>query len=73
MKKDAIHPAVPYLVVPVGILAVSTASLLIRFAQEYVPSITIAAFRMGLAALILLPYTSDETQSGTEITFKVMI
>jgi len=44
MKKDAIHPAVPYLLVPVGIAAVSTASLLIRFSQEYVPSITIAAF-----------------------------
>ncbi len=57
MKKDAIHPAVPYLLVPVGIAAVSTASLLIRFSQEYVPSITIAAFRLGLAALILLPYT----------------
>jgi len=57
MKKDAIHPAIPYLLVPVGIAAVSTASLLIRFSQEYVPSITIAAFRLGLAALILLPYT----------------
>jgi drug/metabolite transporter (DMT)-like permease len=57
MKKDAIHPAVPYLLVPVAIVAVSTASLLIRFSQEYVPSITIAAFRLGLAALILLPYT----------------
>ena len=57
MKKDAIHPAVPYLIVPVGIIAVSTASLLIRLSQEYVPSITIAAFRLGLAALILLPYT----------------
>jgi drug/metabolite transporter (DMT)-like permease len=57
MKKDAIHPAVPYLLVPIGILAVSTASLLIRFSQVYVPSITIAAFRLGLAALILLPYT----------------
>lgn len=57
MKKDAIHPAAPYLLVPVGIAAVSTASLLIRFSQEYVPSITIAAFRLGLSALILLPYT----------------
>jgi len=57
MKKDAIHPAVPYLLVPVGIIAVSTASLLIRFSQNYVPSITIAAFRLGLAALILFPYT----------------
>lgn len=57
MKKDAISPVAPYLIVPVGILAVSTASLFIRFAQEYTTSITIAAFRLGLAALILLPYT----------------
>lgn len=57
MKKDAISPTAPYLVIPLGILAVSTASLLIRFAQEYTSSITIAAFRLGLAALILLPYT----------------
>lgn len=57
MKKDAIPPAPPYLIVPIGIAAVSTASLFIRFAQEYAPSITIAAFRMGLAALLLFPYT----------------
>jgi len=57
MKKDAIHPTVPYLLIPVGIAAVSTASVLIRFSQEFVPSITIAAYRLGLAALILLPYT----------------
>ncbi len=57
MKKDAISPAAPYLIVPLGILAVSTASLLIRFAQEYASSLTIAAFRLGLASLILLPYT----------------
>jgi len=45
------------LIIPVGIIAVSTASLFIRFSQEYVPSITIAAFRLGLAALVLLPFT----------------
>jgi drug/metabolite transporter (DMT)-like permease len=57
MEKDAISPAAPYLIVPVGIVAVSTASLFIRFAQDFAPSITIAAFRLGLAAIILLPYT----------------
>ena len=57
MKKDAISPAAPYILILIGIAAVSTASLFIRFAQEYAPSITIAAFRLGLAALILLPYT----------------
>jgi drug/metabolite transporter (DMT)-like permease len=57
MKKDAISPVTPYLIVPIGILAVSTASIFIRFAQAYTSSITIAAFRLGLAALILLPFT----------------
>jgi len=57
MEKDAISPVTPYLIIPIGILAVSTASLFIRFAQEYASSITIAAFRLGLAALLLLPYT----------------
>jgi len=57
MKKDAIHPAIPSLIIPLGIIAVSTASLFIRFAQDYAPSITIAAFRLALAALILLPFT----------------
>jgi drug/metabolite transporter (DMT)-like permease len=57
VKKKAISPAIPYLIIPIGIAAVSTASLFIRFAQEYAPSITIAAFRLGLAALLLLPYT----------------
>ena len=57
MKKNAIPPVAPYLIIPVGIVAVSTASVFIRFAQGYAPSITIAAFRMGLAALILMPIT----------------
>jgi drug/metabolite transporter (DMT)-like permease len=57
MKKNAIPPAAPYLIIPIGIAAVSTASIFIRFAQYYASSITIAAFRMGIAALLLLPYT----------------
>ncbi len=40
----------------IGILAVSTASLFIRFAQTNVPSVVIAAGRMTLAALFLAPY-----------------
>ena len=57
MKKDAIPPAAPYLLIPLGIAAVSTASILIRYAQDFAPSLTIAAFRLGLAAILLLPYT----------------
>lgn len=38
-----------------GILASSTASILIRFAQVYAPSLLIAAYRLAIAALILAP------------------
>ncbi len=39
----------------VGILAVSTASIFIRFAQEQAPSLVIAAFRLTIATLVLSP------------------
>ena len=46
----------PYLGLGLGIVAVSTASLFIRFAQkESVPSLVIAAYRLTLATLILAP------------------
>ena len=46
-----------YLGIGLGILAVSTASLLIRYAQsEGVPSLVIAAYRLGLASLVLAPF-----------------
>lgn len=38
-----------------AILAVSTASVLIRFAQQNAPSLVIAAFRLTFASLILAP------------------
>jgi drug/metabolite transporter (DMT)-like permease len=38
-----------------GILAVSTASIFIRFAQSEVSSLVIAAYRLGIAALLLAP------------------
>jgi drug/metabolite transporter (DMT)-like permease len=38
-----------------GILAVSTASIFIRFAQEEAPSLVVAAYRLTLASLILAP------------------
>jgi drug/metabolite transporter (DMT)-like permease len=39
----------------IGVLAVSTASIFIRFAQTEASSLTIAAFRLALAALFLMP------------------
>lgn len=45
----------PYLGLAIGILAVSTASILIRYAQGEAASIVIAAYRLSIAALLLLP------------------
>lgn len=46
----------PYLILTGGVLIVSTASILIRLAQQQgVGSLTIAAGRLGLAALVLTP------------------
>ena len=45
------------LVLLLGIFAVASASLLIRFAQSEVSSLVIAAYRMGLSGLILIPFT----------------
>ncbi|MEA5077547.1 MAG: DMT family transporter [Anaerolineaceae bacterium] len=46
----------PLIILFIGILAVSAASLLIRFAQREAPSLVIAAFRMTIAALLVAPF-----------------
>jgi len=52
----ASRSSAPYLVLAVGVFVVSTASILIRYAQgEGVPSLTIAAVRLGIATLMLTP------------------
>jgi drug/metabolite transporter (DMT)-like permease len=48
-------PIPPMLVIFIGILAVSTSSVFIRFAQESAPSLIIAAYRLTLAAFFLIP------------------
>lgn len=56
MKPPSQRPfAPPLLVIVVGILAVSTGSIIVRYAQAFAPSIVIAAYRMGLATLFLAP------------------
>lgn len=47
----------PYLALGFAILAVSTASIFIRIAQEEAPSLVIAAMRMVIACMILAPST----------------
>jgi drug/metabolite transporter (DMT)-like permease len=51
-KKRAIAPG---LVLLVGISAISTASIFIRYAQVEAPSLVIAAGRLTLASLVLVP------------------
>ena len=56
MDSNQKPPLSPLFVLGFGILAVSTASILIRLAQREAPSLVIAAYRMGLATLILAPF-----------------
>ena len=50
------HPPLPpALVLIIGIMAVSTASVFIRYAQQDAPSLVIAAGRLTVAALVLAP------------------
>ncbi|HWQ05275.1 MAG TPA: DMT family transporter [Longilinea sp.] len=51
------RPISAYLVLVIGILAVSSASILIRIAQQEAPSLVIAAYRLTIASLVLLPIT----------------
>lgn len=53
-ERKPIHLS-PLLVLFFGILAVSTSSIFIRYAQREADSLVIAAYRLSLAALILLP------------------
>ena len=47
--------APPLLVLALGVLAASAASIFIRFGQEYAPSLVIAAWRLTLATALLAP------------------
>ena len=53
----------PIFVIIFGILAVSTGSIFVRYAQVYAPSIVIAAYRLGLATLFLAPVALTRNRS----------
>lgn len=53
----------PLIVIWFGILAVSTASIFIRYAQESVPSLVIAAWRLTIASLVLAPIAYSRQRS----------
>ena len=47
----------------IGILAVSSGSIFIRYAQEYSASLVIAAYRMLMASIMLIPFAIPKHQS----------
>ena len=56
MSEPSQRPFLPPMIVIIfGILAVSTGSIFVRYAQEDAPSIFIAAYRLSLATLFLTP------------------
>jgi drug/metabolite transporter (DMT)-like permease len=57
MRRAVTNPSWrPYIVLVIGLLAVSSASVMIRFAQnENASSLVISAWRVGLATLVLTP------------------
>ena len=58
--------ALPYFILGAAVLIVSSAAIMIRFAQrEGVPSLSIAAMRLALAAIILTPIAF--ARNGSEI------
>lgn len=64
MKTTANPPFLPpLLAIAFGILAVSTASIFIRYAHSYAPSLVIAAYRLTLAALFLAPFAISRHRS----------
>lgn len=59
-----IHHLNPYLGLAIAIAAVSSASIMIRFAQRDFPSLFIAAARLSIACLLLLPFFIRQDKSA---------
>lgn len=54
MQPSSARPVIsPQAAIPFGIMAVSTSSIFIRYAQVFAPSLTIAAIRLTLASFVL--------------------
>jgi len=59
MESPKRPPVPPIIAILFGILAVSTASIFIRFAQKEATSLAIAAWRLTIAAIILVPVAAS--------------
>jgi drug/metabolite transporter (DMT)-like permease len=64
MRSSSSPPISPLLGIAFGIVVVSTASIAIRYAQDYAPSIVIAAWRLSVASLVLLPFLIGREREG---------
>ncbi len=58
----------PTLVLGLGIIAASSSSILIRFAQIDAPSLVIAAYRLTIASLILTPFLFRQREKLRELS-----
>ena len=56
MHADSKPTVSPFIVLVLGIFAVSTSAILIRLAQREAGSIVVAAYRLTFASLVLLPF-----------------
>jgi len=59
MESPKRPPVPPFIAIVFGILAVSTASIFIRYAQKEATSLVIAAWRLTIASLILVPVAAS--------------
>ena len=59
--KNIRMPGKEYVLAPVAILAISTASIFIRFSQASLSSLAIATYRLVFASLIMLPFSIVST------------
>jgi drug/metabolite transporter (DMT)-like permease len=58
----------PVLALGLGIVAASTSSIFIRFAQNDAPSLVIAAYRLTIASLILAPFLFRQREKLRELS-----
>ena len=74
-KKGTLPLFMPFLVLGVGVIAVSTGATIIRLAEA--PALVISAYRVGLASLLLFPFTchyaKEEIKSLTIKDLKVAV
>ena len=63
-----------YLLLPIGIIAISTASIFIKLCDA--PALTIAAYRLTLASLLLLPFAGYkkiwQSWTGSELRWLIL-